>query len=121
MSIHEPCGASTGASAAAGAAGAGEASALRSMAPRVKIDCVGRSLMLTSLGAPSEPGGLPVDPPLGAQRIADLAQRGLDPAGLDHRLDHVAATVRHGDHVLDRRLHLGVIALLAPLLEHPDL
>ena len=69
----------------------------------------------------SETRRLPVLAPLGAQGVADLAQRGLGPAGLEHGLDHVAVGTGHVDHVCDRGLDGGVVAVGTAFGEHTDL
>src|SRR4051794_10875094 len=81
----------------------------RSTAPgRLNGCCVMRLI----LGTPrcSETRRLPILAPLGAERVADLAEGRLDTTGLEHRLDHVPVGAADLDHVLHGPLRHGVVA-----------
>src|SRR5665811_514640 len=52
-------------------------------------------------GAGSKPRGLPVDAPDVPQRVADLAQRCLDPDRVEHGGNHVLRCPRYLDQVAD--------------------
>src|SRR4051794_40150458 len=69
----------------------------------------------------SETGGLAVLAPLGAQRVADLAQGGLHTAGLEDRGDHVLLGAGHVHHSSEGSPDGGLVTVAAAARELTDL